>query len=404
MELPIVEFPSYIEEMSADFVHLFKQERQVTQFKRLMTGFAVAEKKTIAHINGLFTFHTNQSNLNRFVTSSDWNMKDMNRIKIRMINEIESEGIVVLDDYIVEKYGTEIYGVDWHYDHSKGQNIWGLQIADCVLSGKGIYPLLSTTYLKKESKWNNGKSFRSKIEIQKNHLTSITEMNLCFSCVAMDKWYFCKDLINHIESLEKDWIAQAKLNRRVKSQRRWKSLAQFVKNMINTVKFKVVQLGDNRYLMKAFNVKMKGIGVVRILVSLDENGNSNVYVTNRLDWNEIEIATRFSRRWDIEVWHREGKGSYGIEDCQLRSYEGVSKHLTLSALAATLLEIASMLSPVYVMLQKQGWIPEMKHRWILAELVGQLISSTHKIKNLEVKKIVDGILCPYKSTMNQIAI
>ena len=77
MELPIVEFPSYVEEMSADFVHLFKQERKVTQFKRLMTGFAVAEKKTIAHINGLFTFHTNQSNLNRFVTSSDWNMKDM---------------------------------------------------------------------------------------------------------------------------------------------------------------------------------------------------------------------------------------------------------------------------------------------------------------------------------------
>ena len=156
--------------------------------------------------------------------------------------------------------------------------------------------------------------------------------------------------------------------------------------------------------MRAFNVKMKGIGVVRILVSLDENGNSNVYVTNRLDWNGIEIATRFSRRWDIEVWHREGKGSYGIEDCQLMSYEGVSKYLTLSALAATLLEIASMLSPVYVMLQKQGWIPEMKHRWILTELVGQLISSTHKIKNLEVKKIVDGILCPYKSTMNQIAI
>ena len=187
MELPIVEFPSYIEEMSADFIHLFKQERQVTQFKRLMTGFAVAEKKTIAHINGLFTFHTNQSNLNRFVTSSDWNMKDMNRIKIRMINEIESKGIVVLDNHIVEKYGTEIYGVDWHYNHSKGQNIWGLQIADCVISGKGTYPLLSTTYLKKESKWNNGKSFKSKIEIQKNHLTSLTEMNLCFSCVVMDK-------------------------------------------------------------------------------------------------------------------------------------------------------------------------------------------------------------------------
>jgi hypothetical protein len=44
----------------------------------------------------------------------------MSRIQIDMINEVEEEtGIVVLDDFIVEKYGTEIYGVDWHRDHAK---------------------------------------------------------------------------------------------------------------------------------------------------------------------------------------------------------------------------------------------------------------------------------------------
>jgi hypothetical protein len=95
-------------------------------------------------MNGLFTFHTNQSNLNRFVTSSDWNQTEMSRIQIDMINEVEEEtGIVVLDDFIVEKYGTEIYGVDWHRDHAKKRTVWGLQIADCVLSGKGIYIYLS---------------------------------------------------------------------------------------------------------------------------------------------------------------------------------------------------------------------------------------------------------------------
>jgi len=153
MELPIVEFPSYVEEMSVEFRPLFEQERQVNQFKRLMTGFVMAEQKTIAHMNGLFTFHTNQSNLNRFITSSDWNQLEMSRVQIGMINDVEHEGIVVLDDYIVEKYGTEIFGVDWHRDHAKKRNIWGLQIADCVLSGDGIYPLLSTVYLKKKSRW-----------------------------------------------------------------------------------------------------------------------------------------------------------------------------------------------------------------------------------------------------------
>ncbi len=33
MELPIVQFPSYVEEMSDEFTHLFDQKRQFTHFK-----------------------------------------------------------------------------------------------------------------------------------------------------------------------------------------------------------------------------------------------------------------------------------------------------------------------------------------------------------------------------------
>ncbi|RLF62382.1 MAG: hypothetical protein DRN33_05645 [Thermoplasmata archaeon] len=134
----------------------------------------VAEKKTIAHMKDLFTCHTNQSNLNRLVTSSDWNMKEMNRVKIKMINEVEGDGVVVLDDYVIKKYGREIYGTDWHYDHSKGRTVFGWQITDCVLSGKGVYPLLSTVYLKKKSRWVRQKGvFKSKIEIQMDQLTPL---------------------------------------------------------------------------------------------------------------------------------------------------------------------------------------------------------------------------------------
>jgi len=64
-------------------------------------------------MNGLFTHHTNQLNLNRFVTSSDWNMEEMNRVKIKVINEVEGDGVVVLDDYVIKKYGREIYGTEW---------------------------------------------------------------------------------------------------------------------------------------------------------------------------------------------------------------------------------------------------------------------------------------------------
>lgn len=398
MEIPILNFPTYVEELSTEFIEQFNQDRQMTQFKRLMTGFVMGEKHTIAHMNGLFIYHTNQSNLNRFVTKSKWKPMKMNQIKFKMINKIEGNGLVILDDYIVEKYGKKMFGVDWHYDHSKGRNVWGHQIVDCVFSNTGIYPLLSSLYIKEKTQWSEKKVFKTKIEIQIENLTHLKNLGLNFSTVVMDSWYFCKSLTDHIERLKKDWVAQCKSNRLIKYKKKWITLKEFAKIKINCAKFKLITLGDKRYIMKTFTLRMKGMKKVRVLISFDKNGNFNFYITNRLDWNERAIATRYSRRWDIEVWHREGKGKYGLGECQLRSDDAVSKYLTLSALAATLLEIASLLSPVYAILVNRASTPELKHRWVLTELVGKLISSTNQIKDIETKNVIESILCPYKST------
>ena len=400
MELPILNFPKYVEELSEPFHSLFKQKRQLLQFKRLITGFGIAEKHTIAHMNGLFTNHTNQSNLNRFITNSDWDQSEMNRIKMSMINKIEKDGIVILDDYIVEKSGKEIYGTDWHRDHAKGRNIWGHQIADCVYSKNGIYPLLSTMYIKKKSKWLKDK-FKTKIQIQMDHLTELKEMGLQFSTVVGDSWYFSKDLTDQIEQLGKDWVFQSKSNRLIISNRKWTPLSKFAEKMINKKKFRVVFIGDDKYFMKVFKVRMKGMGMLKLLITMSKHGNFNFYITNRLDWKEVGIARQYAKRWDIEVWHRDGKGNYGLKECQLRSDEAVKKYITLSTLAATLLEIASLLSPVYAALTKRGRTPEIKHRWVITELVGQLITSATKVGNNMVKNIMEGILTPYKSTINK---
>ncbi|GAI74938.1 unnamed protein product, partial [marine sediment metagenome] len=79
-------------------------------YKSIVIHFSTSEGKCLSIIN-------------RFIICSDWNPWEMNKVKMRMINEIKNDGVVVLDDYIVEKYGKEIYWVDWHYDHSKGRSV-----------------------------------------------------------------------------------------------------------------------------------------------------------------------------------------------------------------------------------------------------------------------------------------
>lgn len=402
MELPIVAIPSYVEELGSEFADIFSQERQFNHFKRFMTAFPMAEKCTIAHMNGLFTEHTNQSSANRFITAPNWDADKLNRKRFRVINEIEGDGTVIIDDYIVEKYGKEIFGVDWYYDHSKGRSVWGVQVADCVLSSKGIFSLLSTNYLKENSKWlNDDIKFKTKIEIQKEHLTYLVDMGLKFSTVAMDAWYFCKSLTKYITSLRKDWIAETKSNRLVWFQGRWISLQSFGSEMFKKNNFRVVDIGTNRYQMKVFTVRLKDIGKVKLLISLNKHLNLKFYVSNRLDWNETAMVKHYCPRWDIEVWHKEGKRNYGLEDCLLRSPGRVKKYMTLSSLADNFLEIASMLSPIYAMLIKQGCTPEMNRRWVAAELAGKLIASVGTVDDANVRKIMEGLLCPYKSTMTK---
>lgn len=143
----------------------------------------------------------------------------MNKIKASFINRAGDGGVVIIDDYTIEKYGKDIYGVDYYYDHSKGKSVWGLQIADCIFSGNGTYPLLSTIYVRKDRRW--AKNFKTKIEIQMEHLTQLVNMSLNFSYVLMDEWYFNKKLVTHIEELGKDWVAEVKTNRLVLSRGRW---------------------------------------------------------------------------------------------------------------------------------------------------------------------------------------
>jgi len=82
-------------------------------------------------------------------------------------------------------------------------------------------------YIKEGSRWGKNNEFTSKIELQMDHLSMLIDMDLHFSCVVMDIWYFSKKLTDHIESLGKDWVVRSKSNRLVRSEGRWIPLRKF---------------------------------------------------------------------------------------------------------------------------------------------------------------------------------
>ena len=59
-------------------------------------------------MNGMFTYHTNQSNLNRFVTQSGLDAGELQKVAVDMVNAVEKDGMLAIDDTIVEKTGKEM--------------------------------------------------------------------------------------------------------------------------------------------------------------------------------------------------------------------------------------------------------------------------------------------------------
>jgi len=117
----------------------------------------------------------------------------------------------------------------------------------------------------------------------------------------MDNWYFCKTRTRHIEQLGKDWVAESKTNRLVTFQKRWLALKCLAHTLIQDTKFRVVQLRDTTSMRKAITIRRNGRRVVRLLVSLNNHGNFDFYVSRRLDRDEIAMIARYSRGWDVEA-------------------------------------------------------------------------------------------------------
>ncbi len=95
---------------------------------------------------------------------------------VNLINTTEKDGILAIDDTIVEKTGKNIEAAGWIFDHSIGKTVWGIQITTSVVTG--------------------------------------------------DIWYFTKDLVEYLDEKKLDWVFQSKGNRKIKIRGRWITLVR----------------------------------------------------------------------------------------------------------------------------------------------------------------------------------
>jgi len=144
----IVDFPHVVREAREQFADLFSCEPQRQHFAEYLTGLMVARNKTVTGINVEFADTTDPSCLNRFLTQVDWDVDELNERRLELLQKDPStryhdQGVIALDDVLIDHTGKFIKDVGWFWDHAEERNkiAHDYLFANYVTSSGKHYPL-----------------------------------------------------------------------------------------------------------------------------------------------------------------------------------------------------------------------------------------------------------------------
>ena len=395
MEIPIVNNPEILDELLGNYRSAFPEIRQFRHFSELISALNISEKRSVAHLNSIVSDHVNQSNMNRFLESK-FDRELIFRRNIDLINSIEKDGVLAIDDTIVEKTGKHIEGTSWIFDHSVGKNVFGMQLATCTFSGEyGFYPISADIYRRLESleQEKKGEEYITKIDMQVKTIEKCISAGLNFHTVVGDIWYFTKDMTGFLSSNNLNWVFQSKGNRKIKVKGRWATLNHVPLSYPDSVTMKI---SGNIYSTWEIYGKMPGIGSVKAIISEGINGK-RYYVTNCIKWGTRRILETYLQRWDIEVMHRDFKQD-GLGHIFLRKLCKTDLYLRLIVTGRVLLEIASIRSLCkYPGLNNSV---EKRNRWVSFELLKSMAKTMRRFGNRFIDALEASITNPYRSSRN----
>lgn len=343
----IVEFPTIVQEALAKFDHLFANEPERVHFAEYLTGLLVADRKNVSAINRQFTVTTDQSCLNRWLTEVDWDVHELNRQRLRWLQNEPStrysaQGVIALDNVLIDHDGKLIEEVGYFWDHAdeRYKIAHDYLIANYVCTSDKHYPLEFRRFVKRAQCEqqrtvfvDHNAFFRELIDwAHKRHIPGD---------FTFDSWFTHAANLNHIHSRDRGYVGDLKFNRKIIFQGK-KLKAEDAAALIDPRDRKPVDIGDRRQWYFTKSIHIPDVDhPVRIVILWDRWNSAvpgKILVTNRTRWEVSRILRVYRCRWrGTECFHRDGKQHLGMGDCQLRNGQGQTRHLYMVFLAHSVL-------------------------------------------------------------------
>ena len=341
----IVDFPTVVKEALALFGDLFDTEPARRHFAEYLTGLIVAENKTVSGINREFALTTDQSCLNRWLTEVQWDVTALNDRRLAWLQQAPQtrysvRGVIAIDNTLVDHEGKLIEDVGWFWDHADERHVIAhdYMISNYVCPSGAHYPIEWRRFKKRDA--CPAQAFKDHTELCIELIDDALQRGIPGD-FTFDSYFTSAKVLNHIQSTQRAYVGDLKLNRKVVYAGREQKL-QDVARQIPWAAKKPVRVGTRQYWYFSKQMRIPDVGhPVRIVLfwrERDDQEASKALVSNRLGWEVIRMVLVYRHRWTgTETFHRDGTQQLGLGDCQVRSGEGQTRHVYLVSAAYSLL-------------------------------------------------------------------
>lgn len=253
------------------------------------------------------------------------------------------DACVIFDDTIIEKpYSKADENNCYHYDHSKGRNVKGINLLNCLYhseSEKGHvripinYHLVSKTlhYCEVATKKEKRKSEISKNEIFRDMVGQIVQNQLPFRYVLADSWFCSNDNMRFIHKKGKYFMFEIKANRLAcrdgteRDNGQWKGISETV-------------AGDAPVEVYLKGLDIKVLLVRQVFTNKDGSTGERYLVSNDLGLDSAGFMAVYKKRWSVEEYHKGIKQNASAGRSPANSLRARANHIFHSILAYVKLE------------------------------------------------------------------
>ena len=280
--------------------------------------------------------------ITRFLSSEPKRSADLWRIAKPLVRSIETDdGVIVIDDTIEEKeYTDENELICWHFDHSKGRNVKGLNFLSALyVTEQGALPVAfdlvtkMEAYVDEKTGTLKRKSSISKNERYRMLLRVCVHNQIKFHYVINDSWYSSSDNMKMIKrDLKREFVMPLKSNRKVALSQKEKERGQY-----RAVSQLELAAGV------ALEVWLEEVGFPLLLTKQvftnDDLSEGVLYlVTSDVALPPDRIQQLYQRRWSVEEYHKSLKQNVSLERSPTRTPTTQRNHLFSSLCAYLKLE------------------------------------------------------------------